>query len=104
MVGIVVPGRRTDTRTEISPVGKIELTQQIDTICHKIALVELAVGLVIVRVVHDLAVLLFCADAQVVAQRVVPAHPNVRVANIDFHRRRTACAAHERQRDATAQD
>ncbi|MNG21403.1 hypothetical protein D3C84_1057620 [compost metagenome] len=95
MIGVVIPAGGTDTSTEILPIGQVELGQQIEAIGNNVALIELPVGLIEVRVVHDLLVLILHSEAQVVAHRIVPPQAQIRISDIEFHRCDPATAAHD---------
>ena len=89
-VGIVIPAGGTDPRTKVPLVGQVNLCQQVKTIGDDIPTVKFAIRLVEIRVVHDRAVLAFRPDAEVVANSVIPTHPNIWVTQIYLHRRGAA--------------
>ncbi|MNF55638.1 hypothetical protein D3C84_371060 [compost metagenome] len=73
-ISLVKPAGSAESCTPVVEVGKIELTQHIESICHNIVSVELPVGLVEVRRSHDVVVLLVGPHTQVVTDRIVPTH------------------------------
>jgi hypothetical protein len=67
-------------------VNEVELGQHVETVRDERALVEIAVAVVEIRAADDLAVLRLGPGAEVVAQGVVPAHLDVRIADVDVER------------------
>src|SRR5690606_19599204 len=78
-VCVVIPASSTDPRTEMPFISQIDFSQHIKTICNNIAPVKFPAGLVKIRVVENITVWFVCADAQVVANGVIPAQTDVRI-------------------------
>ncbi|MNK92127.1 hypothetical protein D3C87_1122450 [compost metagenome] len=101
VIGLVKPAGTTEASTPLVEVGKVEFAQHIETICNNVAFIELAVGLVEVRRVHDATVLTVSPHAQVVADRVVPTQAIIRVRQIERERHDALRAANHHQRKRT---
>src|SRR5690554_2663365 len=102
LVGIVVPTCSTDSGTEMPLVRQIDLCQPIQTIGYNVALLELAIRLVIVRVVHDGAVLILYSHAKIITSRIIPAQTNIRIPYINLHCGGTAGRDRDRNSQSTS--
>src|SRR5690554_8088664 len=83
-------------------IRQIDFSQHIKTICNDIAPVKFSAGLVKIRVVEDITVWFVCADAQVVANGVIPAQTDVRITQIYLHGRYISCCCHDSKSQSAA--
>ncbi|MCY1435126.1 hypothetical protein D9M71_512070 [compost metagenome] len=84
-VRLVVPGSAADAKAVVFLVGHLYFAHQVDTVGHYIALVtKLGIGFVVGGVVGQGIVAAFGPQAEVVANRVVPARSQVRITGIEL--------------------
>ncbi|MCY1441813.1 hypothetical protein D9M71_581490 [compost metagenome] len=93
VIRLVIPAGCAQTRAPILFVGKVDFSQQVETVGDDVVLVELTVRFIVVGVVHDAPVLPFRTHPQGVARGIIPTQMKVRVGQFDGRRhRRTAVA------------
>ncbi|MNE18723.1 hypothetical protein D3C80_1117750 [compost metagenome] len=98
VVDIVIPGRAADPRADVV-VGDVQFRQQVEAVGDQ-ALVEVAVTVVQVQrglPLGELAARVLCTPGGAVFQGIVPAHPQVGVAGIEFEGLRLACGQRDKR-------
>jgi len=83
-VGVVEPAGRAQAEAMLLAPHHVQLGQQVQPLGHGVAPVEAVVALVGQRGVADAVVAALRADGVVVADRVVPANAQIRIAGVDL--------------------
>ncbi|MNE29594.1 hypothetical protein D3C80_1230840 [compost metagenome] len=83
LIDIVIPARRTDAEAVLFLPNNVELCKQVQATGYHVATVELVLGVVEEGRTIEMVVLPFHAPAGVVADGVVPADFEVRVAGLE---------------------
>ncbi|MNC15689.1 hypothetical protein D3C75_635130 [compost metagenome] len=81
-VRLVVPGSATDAKAVVLLIGHLHFAHQVDAIGHHIAFIKLGIRFVVGGVVGQGIVTPLSSHAEVVANGVVPARGQVRIASI----------------------
>jgi hypothetical protein len=83
-IGVVVPGGSAHAKAVALPVDQIEFGEQVEAVGDDRAVAEVAVPVVEVRAGEQGRILRLNAEAQVVADRVVPPHRQIGVVGDDI--------------------